>query len=197
MVDFVLETAGSYPLLFVLCALSGILPVPEDLPALVAGISAGAGHTGLLPTMVVAFAGVMCRDLLFYGLGRGLSGRVLENALILRLVGAERIDSARRMIADRGPQAVLMGRFLIGFRTPIFLTAGALGVPLRQFLFWDVLGGLVMVPGMVLLGFHFGDPALEALRWVLDHSMWVGLFMALGLTAWWMAQRPAQALGAE
>ena len=81
------------------------------------------------------------------------------------------------MVSSRGAQAVLIGRFLLGFRTPVFLTAGAMGVPLRQFIFWDLVGGVVMVPGMVLLGYFFGLPALDGLQWVLAHS-WV-LLVAL------------------
>ncbi|TNE84277.1 MAG: DedA family protein [Deltaproteobacteria bacterium] len=194
MVEFVLRTAGSYPLLFLFCATAGIVPVPEDLPALVAGMASAEGHANLLVSMVVAFTGVMLRDVMFYGLGRGLSAKVLDRPGVRRFIGGAKVDRARDLVRNRGVHAVLIGRFLVGFRTPVFLAAGALGVPFGQFLLWDVLGGIVMVPGMVLLGFYFGEPALHALQWVLAHSGWVAAAAVVALGLWWVLRRPEPAV---
>ncbi len=169
--DDLLDKVVSLPVLFGLCLASGIAaPWPEDVPVLVAGIAADSGRLGVLPSLAVAIVGVLCRDLVFFGAGHFLGEQVLRRPWVVRIVGASRLDKARELIGQRGAQAVLFGRFLIGFRTPVFLTSGALGVPLRSFLLWDVIGLLVMIPIMFALGYFFGEPALLWLQWVIAQT---------------------------
>ncbi len=169
--DDLLANIISLPALFLMCLASGTLvPMPEDVPVLVAGISSATG--GLAPggALAVSMVGVLCRDILFYGAGRFLGEQVLHRPFVVRLVGAAQLEKARELLGRRGAQAVLMGRFLIGFRTPVFLTAGVLGVPLRSFLLWDGIGLIVMIPLMFGLGYLFGEPALAWLQWVISQS---------------------------
>ena len=158
----------SLPLLFALCASSGILaPVPEDVPVLVAGVAAGAGQLPVVPALMVAIFAVLCRDFVFYSAGFFLGEQLLTRPWVVRFVGQKRLSGAQNLVARRGAHAVLMGRFFIGFRTPVFLTAGALGVRPASFLLWDGLGLLVMIPATFGLGYFLGEPIFLWLEWVV------------------------------
>jgi membrane protein DedA with SNARE-associated domain len=172
--DGLLGDGVTAPALFGVCLATGILiPVPEDVPVLAAGIAAQSGILDVGTALAAATAGVFLRDCLFFGAGRLLGEQVLVRPTVVRLLGESRIERARHHIGGRGPQAVLIGRFLIGFRTPVFLTAGALGVPPSSFAMWDLLGLLIMVPLMFSLGYFLGQPALDFLQWGVDQTGWV------------------------
>lgn len=178
------DLAGA-PLVFASCAASGlVLPVPEDVPVLVAGIAAAAGEIGTVEAVASALAGVLVRDLALYAVGRASGEALLARPWVVRFVGEERLGAARGLFSARGARAVFVGRFFVGFRAPVFVTAGALGVPARDFLLWDALGLVLMVPAMFGLGYAVGDPALAVLEWVVDRSFVVAALAAAGVGAW-------------
>jgi membrane protein DedA with SNARE-associated domain len=90
------------------------------------------------------------------------------------------------MVTEHGALAVLAGRFFVGFRAPVFMAAGAMRLPVRQFLRWDFAGLLVTVPAVLGLGYAFGAPLLETTRWALAQTRWLAIAIAVagGLWAW-------------
>lgn len=184
-----------YALLFWSCAASGILlPVPEDLPLVVAGTQVHAGELSLGMAIAVAVPGVFLRDAVFFTAGRYLGDRLFAHPLALRFVGAERLARAREVAARRGAISVLMGRLSIGVRATAFLVAGAVGVPARSFAVWDFVGLLVTVPLMVVLGVAVGGPALAAVSWLAGNGAWVvggGVVLVGGVWALRTARRRA------
>ena len=149
-------------------------------------ISAGArvqsGQLEWAPTLAVAIAGVGVRDVFAYFLGRWLGGWLLGRGWTRRLLGGSRIDRAQALVARRGPSAVLIGRFFVGFRASVFMVAGATGVRFREFVLWDGLGLLVAVPATVALGYVFGAPLAELFVWALARArVIVGVSLALAV----------------
>lgn len=197
--DDVLAAVTSYPGIFFLCAASGTLvPVPEDLALLYAGIQIANGKLGLTLTLVAALSGVLLRDLIVYGVGYWFGRAVLERPWLRRFMGDHRVDSALEMVAHRGGMAVFIGRFMVGVRASVFLVAGAFGVRPAQFLVYDVAGLVIAVPLVVVFGYFVGQPAVDLLLWGLQHrtGAMVALFsvLALAVGAWWWWSR-SRAMG--
>lgn len=190
MLRSIVQSVSGYPGLFGLCVTSGILmPVPEDFPLVYAGVRISTGEFGWLPTLAVCMVGVGIRDVVAYWFGRLLGERLMESRWAEKWVGLDRIEWAEDIVRRRGGTAVLVGRFLIGFRAPIFAVAGASRVPFRQFMLFNSLGMLVAVPGVVALGWFFGDPIGEMVLWAVARAREVVLLGALGLGARWWWQR--------
>lgn len=171
--------------------------MPEDVPLLYAGLRVSDGSFAILPTMVVAFLGVLVRDTLAWTLGRQLGDRLLEAEWAQRWLPIDRIEDARMIIADRGGSAVVMGRFMLGVRVPMFLAAGASGIPLATFLAWDLAAMVVSIPVLVTAGYYVGPPILDVARSVIGSA--TGLWAVLGLVAggvlavrWWRARSAAE-----
>ncbi len=187
-----------YLLLFWVCLTSGLLiPAPEDLALVVAGVQVSDGVLELLPTIAVASVAILLRDALFFGVGRVLGEKVLERPLVRRVVGDDAIARARGLVERRGSLAVLAARAMLGFRTAGFLVAGAMGVRRSAFLLWDCIGLALSVPLVLGLGMVLGDQATVGIAWMADHGALFGIALfALGLG--WLAytRREAQAVGA-
>lgn len=190
--DSILERIASYPALYIACAFSGLgIPMPEDVPLLVAGLQLADGRFEWGPTILAAVLGVLTRDTLAWLIGRLVGQRLLDSPRFRAVVPSAKLDRAREMLAERGPVAVLAGRFMVGFRVPMFLAAGTAGVPLRAFLAWDILGMVVAVPGLIALGYAFGPPVLAvAVSLVPRIRELLVVFILLG-AAWLFYKRAA------
>lgn len=171
MIQELLEGMSGYPGLFLACVGSGIVfPVPEDFPLLYAGARIQSGAFSWPGTLAVATVGVALRDLAAWALGRVLGDTLLHRDWVRALVGARRLERARTLVSQHGAASVLAGRFLIGFRAPVFLLSGAMGIPLRAFVVYDGLGLLVAVPLVVVLGWAFGAPISDGAFWVFERA---------------------------
>lgn len=178
-----LEGIAGYPGLFAFCALSGIaFPVPEDVSLLYAGMRVESGAWSWAPTIAVAAAGVLTRDLVAYGVGRALGRWVLGARFVVTMVGKNRLDRARALVRRHGSRAVLFGRFMIGLRAPVFLVAGAVGTPVSKFVAWDLVGLAVTVPGVIVAGAFFGPPLVDVV-FAAAQSSQVVLPLVLGVIA--------------
>ncbi len=189
MIRELAANVSGYPGLLLFCAVSGILvPLPEDVSLIYAGVKLQTGQFQWAPTLLVTVVGVGLRDVFAYLIGRSLGSWLLDRGWVRRLAGGPRIDRAQALITRRGPSAVLIGRFLVGFRASVFIAAGAMGVPFRSFLLWDGLGLLIAVPATVGLGYVFGAPIADLVFWVLQRAqLAVGVGVAL-LVCWWLWQ---------
>ncbi len=180
------------------CASCGIvLPLPEDVPLIWAGMQIATGQWRWIPTLTAALVGVQTRDWLAWGFGRALGEAVLDSAWLTRLFGRRRLAHSQRLVRDHGAIAVLFGRFFIGFRTPVFLVAGAMRIPFRQFARWDAIGLLLTVPAVIALGFALGQPLLDAAHWAMERARFVAVAVGLAAVAWlwWQARQRAVRTG--
>ncbi|XXF75799.1 DedA family protein [Myxococcaceae bacterium GXIMD 01537] len=164
--------AFSYPAVFVLLILCGMgAPLSEDLVIVTGGIVAAHSGASLPLMMLTAFVGVAVGDSLLFRLGRTLGPRVFSHARLQRILTPSRIHFINTQFSRHGALAVLLVRFLPGFRAPSYLLAGASGFPYRRFLSADLAGAAIVAPVMTWLGYRFGSAVLERLRggvrWVL------------------------------
>ena len=153
MIERLSEAFLGYPSLFLICSFSGILlPFPEDLPLLFAGMHVAEGSASWWPTIFIGVAGVLVRDIIAYTLGRVLGKRPSGRRLAYRFFGRKRVLRAADMVEEYGSVTVLIGRAFVGFRAPIFVVSGAMGISFRKFLMWDTLGLLLVIPITVYIG---------------------------------------------
>ena len=201
MIRELIENIAGYPGLFMICVVSGLgVPLPEDFALIYAGARIAGGEYTWAPVLFVTLAGVFLRDVGAWAFGRVLGVRLLRSRLSLRLHGEAKLQRAKTMIESNAGTAILTGRFLIGFRAPVFMVAGAMGVSIRSFVFWDVIGLVVAVPGTVLLGYIFGAPIADAVFWALQRARLLVLVLtviavAVSTYRWWRRTRDGPSQG--
>jgi membrane protein DedA with SNARE-associated domain len=160
----VLDFLSDYwPLLTTFCLLvaAGIgFPMPEELPVVGAGIWVSQNPNLepwswlALPTCIL---GVVISDGLLYTIGRMYGPRLFEYRWLSRLFPPEKRARIEANFHKYGVKILLFARLLPGIRSPIFITAGIMKLPLKRFLLAD---GIYAIPGVSLLfflAFWFGQ----------------------------------------
>jgi membrane protein DedA with SNARE-associated domain len=128
--------------------------VSEDLTCIAAGLLIARGDLGALPAVLGCTAGILLGDVGLWAIGR-VCGPM---ALGWRWVGAagERLHLLRTWLDRHAGAAIVGSRFLPGSRLPLYVLAGALKLPARQFVWWALVGSLLWTPAFVLLASALG-----------------------------------------
>jgi membrane-associated protein len=160
----VLAALGALGVLVVIFAESGLLVVGFFLPGDTLLIPAGLLCTGerdgprltLWQVLLCAAVGAIVGAQVGYLIGRHGGRSMLARTKSRRLrEGAAR---AERLLARYGyRKALVLGRFVPILRTVLAPLAGALGVPVRTFTIWQVVGGVLWTQSLVLAGYLLGS----------------------------------------
>jgi membrane protein DedA with SNARE-associated domain len=108
----------------------------------------------LLPVCVL---GVVLSDILLYFGGRFFGDRLLEHRWLARVVPRERRRRTEENFHRYGVSILVFGRLVPGIRSPLFLTAGTMRLPLPRFMLADALGAVVGNSLFFFLGFWLGN----------------------------------------
>ena len=130
-------------------------PLPGEPLLLGAGALAGTGHFRLWLAATLALAGTVLGDLIWYEIGRRGGHRVLKWMCRLSMEPDTCVRSGENAFARRGASALLIAKFLPGLNSIGQPLAGALGMPRRRFVIFDVLGAVLWVGLYVGLGYAF------------------------------------------
>ncbi len=171
-----MEHFGDYGYLGVFVALiasATVVPIPEELPVITAGIMVGHSDTEyaldrdnpkrllwyiMLPVLM---AGVVIGDGVLYGIGRVWGRRLLDLKWVQRrVVTPEKREQIEKNFHDRGIMILLGARLLPGIRGPIFIMAGVLRVPLGRFMLADAIYAVPLVNILFWLSYFLTDQVL-------------------------------------
>lgn len=171
-----------YLVIFGILLLTGFgLPLPEDIPLLIAGYLCGqtpGNHPHIwimIPGCMVAIVG---SDLVLYSLGRYFGPSIHRHRYLIKLVGSRNLARVRFLFRKHGNKFVFFARFLPGVRAPAFFTAGSYKMPLLRFLLWDGAAAMFSVPWVILLAWWFH----ERIDWVRDavsKMKWYGIMIVI------------------
>lgn len=145
-----------------------ILPLPEELALMGAGWWARAGALPLWAAWVSATAANVAGDTISYLIGRYFLERLLRTRLGRRLVSPELREWGERFVKDHGFWAIVLGRFLVAVRGPVYFAIGASKVPLGRFELINTIVALLEGALLVWLGYVFGQSVKlsHEVRWV-------------------------------
>jgi membrane protein DedA with SNARE-associated domain len=101
----------------------------------------------MLPLCIL---GVVISDGLLYGIGRFWGPRLLDTRWMKKLLPPAKRMKVEENFHQYGVMVLLFARFLPTIRSPIFIMAGIMRIPLSRFLLAD---GLYAIPGVSLLFF--------------------------------------------
>lgn len=150
---------GSYLGIVLFLALTGIgLPIPEEVAIVAAGVASRAQALHWPYALLSCMVGALLGDSLMYAIGRFFGARILkEHPWWSGFLTPEREKTIEDLIERHGIKAFFVARFLVGLRSPFYLTAGILRVKYRWFLFADFICASVVIGGFFGLAYLFGD----------------------------------------
>jgi membrane protein DedA with SNARE-associated domain len=171
-VDLLAGSSWAYALLLSFAAADVLFPVvPSEAALIAAGVAAALGELEVTGVIAAGMAGAILGDNTSYLVGRRV-GRPVVDRLFRGCNARERLARIERLLGTRGPEIIIVARFVPGGRTAATLSAGLtrLAWPTR-FLPYTVVAGLFWASYATLLGYLGG-------RLFVDRPL-LGLLVAL------------------
>ena len=187
-----------YPVLFGLLFSCGLgMPLPEDIPLMLAGYFVANGKMHLGFAAVFAWLGIILGDCVLYSLGWHYGMGITRVPFIGKHVTAERIKRAELLFQRYGIWVVGIGRMFAGIRGAMVVAAGTIRFHFIPFIIADGLAAIVSGGLFISLGYWAGTKLgdLEALRDKIKHyegyvTFGVVLLVVL-LVIWkWLRAKP-------
>lgn len=175
-----------YPIVFI-SALSESTPIlgtltPGTLFLLFFGYTASVNSVNVALVVLIATIGAIVGDVIGYLLGRYATGWMLRHKRILKEV---HIEQGRAFFSKHGGKSILIGRFVGPIRPIVPLIAGSIGMSMRKFLFWNMLGAFLWASIYITLGFFFGAYARDIEKVVSDMSWVITAVIVLALAVYY------------
>jgi membrane protein DedA with SNARE-associated domain len=162
-------------------------PLPEEVALIAAGIAAANGLLDPWACVLSCMVGCLVGDSLMYFIGRRLGKRLLRpGSFWTNYITPDREKMFERLIHRHGAKVLFFARFLVGVRTPIYLTTGILKYPYRKFILIDSVCALLVVMAFFWLSYFWGNEAVNFIRqaeYGLTIVVVVGAVIA-GIFAW-------------
>jgi membrane protein DedA with SNARE-associated domain len=178
---------GGYFVLFGLLFACGLgLPLPEDIPLLLAGYFVANGKMHLVIAAVVAWLGIIGGDCMLYHFGKKYGLNITKVPFIGKHVTQERILRAEQLFERWGVWVVAVGRLFAGIRGAMVVAAGAIRFNFVKFLIADGLAAVVSGGLFIALGYWAGKKLgsiaemRERIKGV-EHWVFLGVGVAVAL----------------
>ncbi len=167
-----IKTAGYLGLFAIVFAESGLFIgffLPGDSLLFTAGFLASQGYLRIWILIPVIFIGAVLGDNVGYAFGRKVGPMIFvkEDSLFFH---KSYLDRAQVFYERYGKKAIVLARFMPGVRTFAPILAGVGKMQYADFLFYNIIGGIVWGMGLPLLGYYLGNTVpniQEYLNWII------------------------------
>lgn len=178
MADLLLHPGGYLGIIIFLILTGCGLPIPEEVPIITAGILASQGSLSPWGAFMACVFGAVVGDCVMYAIGYHWGHSLIkDHPRFARFLHAEREAKFEQMLNRHGLKVLFASRFMVGVRSPVYLSAGILRIPFRRFLLMDLVSATCVVALFFWTTYFFGD---HIARWVRRAE--IGLTTAILLT---------------
>ncbi len=173
------------------------LPIPEEAPIIVAAVLSRNGKLSWPLALGSCLSGVLLGDLVVYFLGFFYGEKVLSLPVTRRLLTRQRETQIKGYFHRHGFKILVSGRFVPGFRTAAYLTAGILKLPPLKLVLTDLVAASVSTMFFFGLGYAFAYQIQQGIREV---QQWILVGVAVAVVVWlliryYRGRRPGQPVG--
>jgi len=187
----ILLTRWSYLGIIVFLVLTGCgLPIPEEVPIVLAGVLSAHDAMNVWLALASCLIGALIGDCVMYSIGYHWGHNLLkDHPRFARFLHAEKEAYFESVIQNHGLKVMLLARFMVGIRSPVYLAAGIVRVPFRRFLLMDLLCATVVVSLFFSLAYFFGHTVIEYARRVEIGLTSVVVLAAIVAACWFYWRR--------
>ncbi len=164
MIDslYLLTWAGPFALLaifLIVFAESGLFFgffLPGDSLLFTAGLLSASGLIDFVTLLLVAFTAAVLGDNVGYWFGHKIGSKIFsrEDSLLFK---KHHLEEARMFYDKHGSKTIVLARFVPFVRTFAPIVAGAVQMPYKSFMIYNLVGGLLWGVGLTSLGFFLGN----------------------------------------
>lgn len=111
-------------------------PVSQDLIVIIVGFLIGQKVFGYLDALIVCLASIITADIMLYHIGK------LHKYIpfVHKILTPKRRRWIEGFFKKFGSLSIFLVAFIPGVRSPTFITAGVVGMPLWKYIIWDFIG---------------------------------------------------------
>jgi membrane protein DedA with SNARE-associated domain len=175
---------SSYLGFFLFIALTGCgLPIPEEAAIVVAGVLSSQNPPQLdwRIAFAVCLAGAVVGDTCMYAIGyRWGHGIFTSHPRFAKLFASENEQQFQKAVEAHALKVMMIARFLVGIRAPVYVMTGVVHLPFRQFLLYDVIIATLVVGAVFGLSYLFGG---QVAAWVHHTEFWATIIVVLVVIA--------------
>jgi membrane protein DedA with SNARE-associated domain len=191
---------GTYITLLVVLVLSGLgLPVPEEVPLLLAGYLARHQTANFWILIAVGLVGALSADIILFMATQRWRSHIFRWRWTRATIRPRHLVMARRQFHNHGLKIVIVARWLPALRSAVCLTAGLTGVNFWRFLLVDATAACITVPTSVMLGYYAAEHIDRLIAGVVkaEHMVLVGVLLAVAVAVlvrfiWWRRNNARQ-----
>jgi membrane protein DedA with SNARE-associated domain len=172
----------SYPGFFLFIALTGCgLPIPEEAAIVIAGVLSSQNQLDWRIAFAVCLAGAVVGDSCMYAIGyRWGHGIFTSHPRFAKLFASENEEQFQKAVEAHALKVMLLARFLVGIRAPVYVMTGVVRLPFRRFLIYDVISASLVVGVVFGLSYLFGE---QVTVWVRHAEIRATIVVALVIIA--------------
>lgn len=167
------------------------LPIPEDVPLILAGILAHRGNGKLQFIFLTCYVGIIVGDLIIFSIGRKLGAKISNKNWFNTRISPAALERTKRALEKRSLLTILLARHLFYLRTVTFLACGAVRMSYSRFILADAFAALISASVMMALGFYFSENMDEIFH-LLQKTKYLSLgaiIVVLFGVAWYLKMR--------
>ena len=137
--------------------------LPGDSLLFASGFFAQGGGFNIVALLATAWCAAILGDQCNFMIGHFFGRKIIESGKV-KVMTPERIEKSEKFLEKWGHLAIFLGRFFPFIRTFVPFIAGMGGMHWRNFVVFNVLGGITWSTLFTLLGYFFGG-----IPFVQDH----------------------------
>ena len=173
---------GSYFGIALFLILTGCgLPIPEEVPILAAGVFSSKGLLNPWIAFASCLSGALIGDCIMYSIGHYFGHNLLrDHPWFAKLLRSDREEKFEFMIRKHGLKVLFLARFMVGIRSPVYLSAGILRVGFVRFLLMDLLCATAVVGLFFSLSYAYGERLVNLVR---EAELWLTIVVVVVVLA--------------
>lgn len=140
------------------------IPSPGETALVAGAVLASQGKLKIWLVIMIGVASAIIGDNIGYLLGRRIGRDIVVARGPLHRHRLEAVAAGDRFFARHGPKAVFLARWIALVRFAAAWLAGINRMPIKQFFFWNALGGLSWGITFGLVGYFGGKAAAGVLE---------------------------------
>jgi membrane protein DedA with SNARE-associated domain len=159
----------------------------------IAGFLISIGFMAFIPTYITVVGGDLLGDVFFY-----LAGRYLIESKIHRLFGwigvnEQKIEASENAMRSHRGKILFFGKLYHAVGVPILIAAGALKIPIKDFLWFNFLASLPKSLAFLMVGYFFGSTLTSINKYLGWTAAGLALAATLGIAVYIILRRSKKA----
>lgn len=132
-----------------------ITVIEGPIATVIAGFLVSTGKLEFLIVYLVALAGDLVGDVMYYGIGKLGKKRFARKGTLLG-INRERMHALESHFDNHNGKTLIIGKLTHAIGAPILVAAGVAETPMASFLWFNFLGTMPKILFFELIGYYFG-----------------------------------------